>query len=512
MSTTPDHERLLGELTQRRTRAQAMGGPAKLAARREQGLLNARERVAALCDPGSFSEIGEFAVSTRPEDAERTPADGIVTGYGAVDGRDIAVASFDLTTLGASSAANNMAKLGYLREHASRSGIPCVFLIESAGARMPDIQGARGMGRIGMSGQRGRDRSSPWISAVLGPCYGMGTWYAVQSDIAIMRKGASMSVSSPKVTSVALSEEVTAEQLGGWEVHARTTGQIDIVVDSDEDAIAMIRRTLGYLPSHIGEVPPSRPPAPVNEGAGDVETALPVARNKVYDVRKVLEAFADKGSLQPWRELHGRPLFTGFMRIGGKPVGVIASNPLHKGGAIDGPACDKSTEFIVLCDTFNLPIVLMADTPGFMVGLQAEHKGVAGKIMNNLQALIHASVPKIGLVMRKSYGQAYLNMGGGFVDAMAVWTTGEIGFVDPAVAVSVVHNARPGQEGSDYAAQIEQMKLDSTPYDLTAIFAAHAVIRPNDTRAWLTRMLSTLARRPDHGISKHKLANWPTSL
>ena len=507
-----EHDKLIDDLAQQRIKAQAMGGATKLAARRAQGLLNARERIAALCDPGSFSEIGEFVVSSRPQDAERTPADGIVTGYGAVDGRDILVASFDLTTLGASSAAHNMAKLAYLREHGSRSGIPCVFLIESAGARMPDIQGARGMGRIGMSGQRGRDRSSPWISAVLGPCYGMGTWYAVQSDVAIMRRGASMSVSSPKVTSVALSEDVTAEQLGGWEVHARTTGQIDIVVDTDEQALAMIRRTLGYLPSHLGDVPPVLPPDRVTRPGAAVEAALPVARHKVYDVRKVLEAIADEGSLQPWRELHGRPLFTAFLRLGGRPVGVIASNPLHKGGAIDGAACDKSTEFIVLCDTFNLPILLMADTPGFMVGMKAEHEGVAGKIMNNLQALIHASVPKIGLIMRKSYGQAYLNMGGGFVDAMAVWTTGEIGFVDPAVAVSVVHNARPGQQGEDYAAQIEQMKLDGTPYDLTAIFAAHAVIRPNDSREWLIRMLSALTRRPDKGLSQHKLANWPTSL
>jgi acetyl-CoA carboxylase carboxyltransferase component len=507
-----EHDKLIEDLANQRIKAQAMGGATKLAARRAQGLLNARERIAALCDPGSFSEIGEFVVSSRPQDAERTPADGIVTGYGAVDGRDILVASFDLTTLGASSAAHNMAKLAYLREHGNRSGIPCVFLIESAGARMPDIQGARGMGRIGLSGQRGRDRGSPWISAVLGPCYGMGTWYAVQSDVAIMRRGASMSVSSPKVTSVALSEDVTAEQLGGWEVHARTTGQIDIVVDTDEEALAMIRRTLGYLPSHIGEVPPVQPPDRVTQPGTAVEAALPVARHKVYDVRKVLEAIADEGSLQPWRELHGRPLFTGFLRIGGRPVGVIASNPLHKGGAIDGAACDKSTEFIVLCDTFNLPILLMADTPGFMVGMKAEHEGVAGKIMNNLQALIHASVPKIGLIMRKSYGQAYLNMGGGLVDAMAVWTTGEIGFVDPAVAVSVVHNARPGQQGEDYAAQIEQMKLDGTPYDLTAIFAAHAVIRPNDSREWLIRMLSALARRPDKGLSLHKLASWPTSL
>lgn len=505
-----DHEQLAAELRERRAKVHAMGGQTKLEARRAQGLLNARERIDRLCDPGSFTEIGEFTVSARPEDAGRTPADGIVTGFGAVDGRDVAVASFDLTTLGASSTQNNITKLGYLREHAARAGIPCVFLIESAGARMPDIQGARGMGRIGMISQRGRERTSPWISAVLGPCYGMGTWYAVQSDVAIMRRGASMSVSSPKVTSVALSEEVTAEQLGGWEVHARVTGQIDCVVDTDEQALALIRRTLSYLPSHIGEPPPVQ--TEVVEPAGGVEAVLPVERKRGYEVRKVIEAFADGGSVQPWREFFGRSMFTAFARLHGRPVGILASNPLHKGGAIDGDACDRMTEFIVLCDSFNIPIVLMADSPGFLVGLQAEHKGVAGKIMNNLQALALASVPKLGIVMRKSYGQAYLNLGGGMTDAMAVWTTGEIGFVDPAVAVSVVHNARPSQAGDDYEALLAGMARDSTPYDLTAIFAAHAVIRPNETRAWLARMLSVLSRRPDKGLSQHKLATWPTSL
>ncbi len=505
-----DHQRLIDELAQRRAKAQGMGGPAKLAARKAQGILNARERIALLCDPGTFTEVGEFAVSLRPEDAERTPADGIVTGFGRIDGRDVAVASFDLTTLGASSAGNNITKLSYLRRQAVEAGIACIFLVESAGARMPDIQGARGMGRIAMTGERGRERHSPWITAILGPSYGMGTWYAVQSDVAIIRKGASMSVSSPKVTSVALSEEITAEELGGWEVHARTTGQIDLVVDSDEQALQAIRRVLGYLPSHIDEAPPRR--EPVAAPTSDVEALVPVARNKVYDVRKVIAAFADADSLQPWRELYGRPLYTGFIRLEGQPVGVIASNPMHKGGAIDADACDKSTEFIVLCDTFNLPILMLADTPGFMVGLQAEHQGVAGKIMTNLQALALASVPKLGIVMRKSYGQAYINMGGGFVDVMGVWTTGEIGFVDPAVAVSVVHNTRPDQAGADYAERIEQMSVGNSPYDLTAIFAAHAVFRPNDTRAWLLRMLSVFARRPGNGVSRHALRHWPVSL
>jgi len=226
----------------------------------------------------------------------------------------------------------------------------------------------------------------------------------------------------------------------------------------------------------------------------------------------VLSAIADRDSLLIWRELHGRPLCTGFMRIAGRPVGVVASNPLHKGGAIDGAAASKMTEFIVLCDSFNLPLVLMADTPGFMVGLQAEHEGVAGKIMNNIQALMLASVPKLGIVMRKSYGQAYLNMGGGMTDAMALWTTGEIGFVDPAVAVSVVHNARSQADTDDYEAKLAQMVVDNSPYALASIFAAHAIIRPGETRAWLARMLDVMTRRPRGGLSAHKLATWPTSL
>jgi len=504
------HEKLAADLAARRARVRMMGGAPKLEARRAQGILNARERIEGLCDPESFSEIGEFVVSARAEDAGRTPADGIVTGFGAVDGRDVAIASFDLTTLGASSSANNITKLRYLRAAATKAGVPCVFLLESAGARMPDIQGARGMGRIGQISQHGRERETPWISAVLGPCYGMGTWYTVQADFAVMRKGAVFSVSSPKVTSVALGEEITAEQLGGWEMHARTTGQVDAVAETDAEALAIVRRTLSYLPSHAGEAAPVA--GAVIEPDGDVESALPVERNRIYDVRRIIEAFADRGSPHAYRELFGRALHTGFARINGRPIGIIASNPRHKGGAIDDAACDKMTEFVVLCDSFNLPIVLMADAPGFLVGLQSEERGVAGKIMNNLQALSLATVPKIAIVMRKSYGQAYLNLGAGVADVMAAWTTGEIGFVDPAVAVSVVHNAPSSTGREDYEALLAGMMKGSTPYDLTEIFAAHTVIRPNETRSWLDRMLRVFTRRPGGGIGRHRLANWPTSL
>lgn len=503
---------LQADFERRRARIHGMGGEARLNSRRDSGNMNARERIAALCDPGSFTEIGEFVHSVRSEDAERTPADGIVTGFGKVEGREVAVASFDLTVLGASSAQNNIRKLSFLKQAASRAGIPCAFLIESAGARMPDIQGAVGMGRIGQLSNSDRDRDVPWVSAVLGPCYGMGTWYAVQSDYAVMRRDATFSVSSPKVLSVALSQEVTAEKLGGSEVHSEITGLIDHVTDTDAEAIASLRAFLSYLPSNCRQAPP-RIEGPAKSWPGDkVEKLIPVARNKIYDARRLIEAMVDVGSAFPFRPSYGRTLETTLARMDGRSVGVVASNPMRKGGAIDGQSCDKMTEFVVLCDSFNIPIIILADAPGFLVGLQAEHGGVAGKIMNNLRALNLATVPKIGVVVRKSYGQAYLNLGGGVADVLATMTTGEIGFVDPSVAVSVVHNRRPQADDAEYTSLMDDMIVSNSPYELAGMFAAHAVIRPAETRAWLIRMLEIYQWRMENGIGQHRLATWPTSL
>lgn len=507
MTTDPGED-----LDTRRRAVRAMGGEAKLQARRQRGILNARERIDLLCEAGTFSEIGEFAHSARVEDKHRTPADGIVTGFGKVDGRDVAVASFDLTTLGASSSVVNIRKLGFLKDSASRAGIPCAFLIESAGARMPDIQGAVGMGRVGqLSGTR-RDRDVPWVSAVLGPCYGMGTWYAVLSDFAVMRRDATFSVSSPKVTSVALSQEVTPEELGGSDLHADTTGQIDLVTDTDAEAIEALRSFLALLPANCREAPPAGRGRVTAHPAEAVDALVPAARNKIYDGRKLVELLADVGSVMPFRPRYGVTLETALARIDGRTVGMIASNPRRKGGAIDGPSCNKMTEFIVLCDSFNIPLVLLADTPGFLVGLQAERDGVAGKIMNNLRALALATVPKIAVVVRKSYGQAYLNLGGGLADALAVMTTGEVGFVDPSVAVSVVHNRRQQDGDKEYEALLDGMVVSNSPYELAGMFAGHAVIKPGETRQWVSRMLDVYSRRLTGGIGQHRLSTWPTSL
>ncbi|MCC7272551.1 MAG: methylmalonyl-CoA carboxyltransferase [Alphaproteobacteria bacterium] len=512
MSDELPRDELARDFAARRQAVHAMGGGAKLEARRGRGLLDARARIALLCDSGSFREIGEFAHSARAEDRGRTPADGSVTGFGTVEGRAVAVASFDMTTLGASSAMINIRKLNFLKDAAVKAAIPCAFLIESAGARMPDIQGAVGMGRIGQMNSTNRVRDTPWVTAVLGPCYGMGTWYTVLSDFAVMRRDATFSVSSPKVTSVALSQEVTPEELGGSELHSELTGQIDLVTDSDEEAIAALRRFLGYLPSHAGEAPP-RAGGPVEAHPPErLDGLIPRPRNRIYDGRKLVEYLADIGSVMPFRPSYGRTLETALARIDGRVVGVIASNPQRKGGAIDGPSCNKMTEFVVLCDSFNIPLLLLADTPGFLIGLQAEREGIAGKIMNNLRALSLATVPKLAVVVRKSYGQAYLNLGGGVADAVAVMTTGEVGFVDPAVAVSVVHNRRAQDGDAAYEALLQGMVVSNSPYELAGIFAGHAVIQPAETRDWVIGMLEVYRRRAAGGNGQHRLATWPTSL
>jgi acetyl-CoA carboxylase carboxyltransferase component len=505
-------EKQEAEHARRQAAATAMGGEAKLAARAAAGVLNARERIARLVDRDSFAEIGLFAVSARPEDRERSPADGIVTGYGRIEGREAAVASFDLTVLGASSARVNGMKVGHLRRHAAANGLPLVVFGECAGARMPDAQGAAGMGGIGLTYGFQRMRETPWATAILGPSYGFSTWLAVHSDFVVMRKGAAMAVSSPKVNAVAISEEINPEELGGWRVQAEGTGLVDQVADGDEAAIDALRRFLSFLPSHHNERPPRAAARAPEIAPARLLELLPGERSKVYDMRKLLPAIVDGGSLFFLKERFGKSAVTALARLDGETVGIVACNPYFKGGALDADAIDKITGFLVLCDSFNVPVIQFADTPGFLIGSEGEKRKVAGKIMNYIQALEMATVPKLAVVVRKSYGQAYLNLGGGLSDEMAAWWTAEIGFVDPAVGVSVVHNLRREQDPARFDELVKGMMRDSTAYDLAGIFAAQAVIDPRQTRDWLIRMLEVHRRRPSGGVGEHRMRTWPTTL
>ncbi|WP_295857691.1 carboxyl transferase domain-containing protein [uncultured Xylophilus sp.] len=501
------------EYARRRAAALAMGGEAKLRQRKEEGILNARERVARLVDPGTFLEAGLFATSIRPEMRDRSPADGKITGYGRLDGREVAIVSNDFTVMGASSSTVNTAKVGRVKRTATARGLPMVFLGESTGARMPDTMGAAGVGAGDRPTQYRRMRETPWVSAVLGHCYGSSSWYAALADFVVMRKGAITAVSSVKLTSMAISEAVDPEALGGWRLHTEVTGMVDLAVDTDEEALDAVRRFLSYLPSHHLEAPPRRP---VPEGSGAeahrILDLLPESRTQVYDVRKILALIYDRDSVFELKPRFGKSIVTALARLDGRSVGIVASNPIAKGGAIDPESCEKVVSFLVLCDSFNIPLVFMVDQPGFLIGVEGERKGAIGRVMNWMNALSLVTVPKISVVMRKSYGQAVLNMGGGGnADEVACWFSAEVNFMDPRSAVPIVHGVQEADDPERFRTLLAEMQRGTSAYDAAAVNAAHAVISPVETRDYLARMLEIHEMRLSDGVGEHLMRTWPTS-
>ena len=507
-------EELLKDLERRRERALQMGGPERLAKRRAAGVLNARERIDYLFDPGTFVESGLLATSAYSQDAARSPADGKIAGFGEIRGRTAAAVVNDFTVMGASSSATNMKKIGQMKRAAVSRGMPLVFLGESSGARLPDNMGARGMGSLLAQDpqQYLRARESPWVSAALGLCYGSSTWYCVLADFNVIRKGAIVAVSSSLLASLAMNDSVDAEELGGWRIHADVTGFADRVADTDEEAIDAIKTFLSYLPQNNTEPPPV---APVAAGAGDaardVLKLLPESRTQVYDMRKILQAITDQGSYFELKARFGKAAVTALARLNGRTVGLIGNNPLFKGGALDADACDKIVSFLVLCDSYNIPIVMFVDTPGFAIGIEAERKRAPGKIMNFMNALALVTVPKLTVLVRKTYGQAYINMGGGRnSDEFLAWPTAEISFMDPSYAVTVVSGLKPGEAGFDE--KKAAMEKNSSVYDMAAIYAVQDVIRPEQTRDYLIRMLEIHTLRLSRGVGRHLMATWPTSF
>lgn len=494
--------------------ALGMGGPEKLAKRRSEGNLNARERVGTLLDEDSFYELGLHARAIREAVQHKSPADGKICGIGTVNDRPVAVISNDFTTLGASSSVINGKKMRHLRELADKRGMPIVFLGESTGARMPDRMGAPGRAILGSDPHEfRRTRRTPWVSALLGSCYGSSTWYGCMSDFVVMRKGATMAVASSRVTSLAINQPIDPEELGGWRLHTESTGLVDVAVNTDFEAIALVRKFLEYMPDHNGvaarfhEVPEGS-----GENQDEIQKFFPDGRSKTYDVRRILDTIVDNDSLFEMKQRFGRSIVTALSRIGGRSVGIVASNPKNKGGAIDVDACRKVTSFVVMCDSYNIPLVFMVDQPGFLIGVEGERMGAPGRIMNWMNALSQCTVTKISITTRKNYGQAYLNMGGGSTaDAVACWPSADLGFMDPKIGVNVLFGIREEDDPGRFNELVAEISQDSSAWSLAALYEAHSVIMPQDTRQYIIDTFNAIDGPSDAKISEHRLSNWPTS-
>jgi acetyl-CoA carboxylase carboxyltransferase component len=511
------------DLEKRRARALEMGGREKIDKQHARGRLSARERIHGLLDPDSFLEVGMFNHSDVPGMEDRTPADSKIGGYGTIDGRTVGILSNDFSVLAATSSRVAGRKEGELKQLSAYYGYPVIYLGEAGGARMPDIMGSRGLASFGGGGFdtylkiMSRVRETPMITAVLGECYGMPTWMACLSDFVVQVRGSAMGVSGPRILALALSESVTDEELGGCKVHAEITGMADRIADTEADCFRIIRQFLSYMPQHNGEAPPCRENFDASDDSGRLLEILPQKRNRAYDMHRILKAVVDRDSLFPIKPDFGRNVITALARIGGQVLGIVANQPFVNAGAMDTDGIDKVISFLCLCDSFNIPLVFFQDTPGFLVGKAAERNRVAARVMNFMNALGLITVPKITVIVRKTYGMAFWNMAGSGCGThfIVAWPTAEMSFVSPEIAANVVFGGKvPATERDkhEWEKLVQQMVDDASPYGAAGMHYIHDVIDPLETRDYIRRVLKITQGARNNGVGKHRLANWPTKF
>jgi len=513
-------EKAMETLTVKRDKVLAMGGTKKINRQHEKGRYTARERIDRLLDKDSFFEVGRFAHSDLPGMEEKTPADSKITGYGKIESRQVAILANDFTVMAATSSRVAGKKEQQIKNYAAAKGLPMIYLGEAGGARMPDIMGARGLASFGGGGFdtfiqiMSRVRKNLLITAIMGECYGMPTWVACLSDFVVQIKGTAMGVSGPRVLELALGEKISDEELGGYRVHSEITGTIDRVADNEDHCFEIIRQYLSYMPSHRDEAPPIRA-VPEGSGTGmdDILSLLPEKRNRVYDMMRILKCIADKDSIFEIKPDFGKSVITTLARMNGRSVGMIANQPLVMGGAMDTKGIDKVISFLCLCDTYNIPILFFHDIPGFLVGREAEREKVAAKVMNYMNALGQITVPRISVIVRKTYGMAFWNMAGSGcgTDFLVAWPTAEMSFVDPVIAANVVSGSS-SHSPEEKQPFIDAMINETSPFGAAGMYDIHDVIDPVETRAYIIRALEISQNISREETGEHRLANWPTKF
>jgi acetyl-CoA carboxylase carboxyltransferase component len=511
----------LEEMKRRRDLALKMGGPAKIARQHKLGRLTARERINKLLDPGTFMEMGMLNLSDMPGMEEQTPADGNVVGFGKIDGRDVLVSAADKTVCaGAEGRVGSFAKEHRAGQLAAEKRIPVITLGDAGGARIPDIMGSDGLSSMTFPIDALKyPRRSPYIATIMGDCFGGPSWMAAKADFVVMVKGSCMAVSGPRVLEIATGEKVTNEELGGWKLHAEVTGQVDAFTENEEDCLQIVREFLGYMPSNCDEEPPRHSTSdPTDRKLDGVADILPEALNRAYDMFKIIKLIVDDGKYMVLKPYYDPALITCLARMNGRVVGIIANQPMHNAGAGGPGSCEKATSFIVLCDSYNIPLIFLHDTPGFFVGLDAEKKKMPGRIMVWFEALALSTVPKISIVIRKSYGMAYGNMAGTSCgsDILVAWPTADISFMSAQAGVNVLFKplidaaANPALEKEKL---IEQWEYQSAPWKAAERHFIDDVIEPANTREYINKCLELLRGSDGKGfISKKYLQSWPTVI
>ncbi|MEM1619241.1 MAG: carboxyl transferase domain-containing protein [Fervidicoccaceae archaeon] len=498
--------REIAELRRARERARLGGGPEEIAKQHERGKLTARERIELLLDPGSFVEIDAF-VTHRAHgfgmEERRVYGDGVVVGFGEVAGRKVAVAAQDFTFMGGSLGEMHAAKIVKIAQLALSCGVPIVFLNDSGGARIQEgIDSLKGYGEIFYMNVMASG-VIPQISAIMGPCAGGAVYSPALTDFVVMVKRTSfMYVTGPRVVKAAIGEEVDHFQLGGADVHASKSGVAHFVAESDEDALALVRRLLSYLPSNNAEDPPYVDTGDDPERRDpELDAIVPSDPQKPYSMREIIERVLDHDTFLEVHATWARNAIVGFGRLSGRVVGVVANNPEFMAGVLDIDSSDKIARFVRFCDAFNVPIVTFVDTPGYLPGTRQEHGGIIRHGAKVLYAYSEATVPKLTVITRKAYGGAYIAMASKHLgaDYVVAWPTAEIAVMGPKEAAEIIHRKELEAAGSEERRRelLESFEREYREKLATPFFAASRgyvddVIEPSETRPKLARTLELL--------------------
>jgi acetyl-CoA carboxylase carboxyltransferase component len=492
---------LVDELAARRTRALAMGGPAAVARQHAEGKLTVRERLDLLFDAGTFCELGVHAThaGVAPDLAGRqTPADGVVTGFGRIDGRLASVIAYDFTVMAGSMGRTAEVKCNRARELALTKRVPMIWLIDSAGARIQEAIGSRNFAGSGLLFREQSIMSGvvPQVAAMMGPGAAGTAYIPGLADFVPMVKGTShMALGGPPLVKAVVGEDVTAEELGGSRVHCEMSGVGDLEVADDRACLQAIKDYLAFFPSHNREAPPRRAARdPVDRRDEALLTVVPDSPRRAYDVRRVIRAVVDDGDLFELKPAWARNIVVGLARLGGAPVGVVANQPMVLGGALDIDAADKAARFIMLCDAFNIPLVFLQDVPGFLVGSRVERAGIIRHGAKMLYAVSEATVPKLTVVLRKAYGAGYFVMCGRAFepDLIVAWPTAEISVMGPEGGTNIVFRkeiAAAADPGQERARRVEQFRALIDPAVAAGSALIDDLIDPRDTRPTLVRAL-----------------------
>jgi len=507
------HQELESKLVERSELAKLGGGQAAIDKQHERGKWTARERIDAFLDPGSFREMDRFVTHDCADfgmEKKKIYGDGVVTGYGRVDGRLVYVFAQDFTVFGGSLSGAYARKICKIMDLAVRNGAPVVGLNDSGGARIQE--GVKSLGGYADIFLRNVTASGvvPQLSAILGPCAGGAVYSPAITDfICMVRSTSFMFVTGPDVIKTVTHEEVTKEELGGADTHCETSGVAHFSVPDEAAALALLRELLSYLPSNNMEEPPRRE---TNDSAErlclSLDTLVPENPNKPYDVKDLITTVADDGSFLEVQPQYAANVVVGFLRLGGRSVGVVANQPAHLAGVLDVDSSLKAARFVRFCDAFNVPLWVVEDVPGFLPGVDQEHGGIIKHGAKLLYAFAEATVPKVTLISRKAYGGAYCVMNSKHIraDLNFAWPTAEIAVMGPDGAVNIIFR-RELADADDAAARKDELVADykekfANPYRAAELGYIDEILLPRETRARLIEAFDSLENKRDRNPPK----------